>query len=491
MNAELGDFSTYDSSFSSEDSLYVKGGWLRIFVGIVFLIFAIAAFASDISKGHYFIKLFVLGSACLLIFSPESYPFLLGLIVPTYFELKAGQLSSPEISYMIQLAYVLTTLMAIMTFLKKKFGGVEDKARGFDLCSICLFGIFLISIAGFIVMNNKFLFFRRVMEILGFCSAFYLGRSYINTLAGLKLLLIGLFLGLFAFVLPWSVGFVMREGFSVLGSMHLIRKELGTGSAARETGITAIMFALAYSIKASGFSSKLKRIAFWLVAVPSVLSTLIYLSRAAIILIPATVIMTTFFSGRKVAAIWTLIISCFLGLLILQFSGELGVSIQARMLTMQEAGFGRQYIWSSASKIGVTHPLVGIGAGQFIYVTTFWHAHNDELTIFAEHGAIAMILYIVFWINLGLITFKLLLSKDVLERGIAGSFAVVAACYIVYAQIQPLYFNRAGMLFTFLAGMTTRLYLISRSDHNEDEYPLEQEEYSTESLEQEGSYHFV
>ncbi len=88
----------YDELYYAEDEQHVRGGWLRLIVGIILICFGITAFAIDISIGYYLLKLFVLGSSCLLIFSPQSYPFLFGLLVGTYFELKPYQAAPPSCS---------------------------------------------------------------------------------------------------------------------------------------------------------------------------------------------------------------------------------------------------------------------------------------------------------------------------------------------------------------------------------------------------------
>ncbi len=439
------------------DQERVAGAWLRVFVGMAVILFAIVAFSIDISIGYYPLKLFILGSVCLLLLSPQSYPYLLGLAVFMYFELKTFQAANPATSYMIQAAYVICILMALGTFLHKSLTGRQQPYKRFDLASACLLGWIIISIFGFFTADNPFLYARRFLEILGFACAFYVGRSYLRTLPALKLLLFGLSLGLIAFIMPWTIGLVFRRGLGILGSLHRLRLEVGISSPATESGIVIMAFAFAYSLSASGASPKTKLVSRWLVALPAVIAILLYLSRAAIILIPVTIALTLFFSGRRLAVLWTLIISVIAGALIWFYLADLSVSIQERMATMRAALDTRQAIWALGIKEGITHPLLGLGAGQFPR-EQWYHAHNDEINVFAEHGIFALLFYILFWIYLVYATLKLLLSKNIFLKNFAGCFVVVMAGYFIFSQVEPMYFNRGGLLFAFLAGMMTKLY---------------------------------
>jgi len=450
--------------YSSAYEQSAKGGWLRMLVAIIFILYTVIAFTVDITRGYYALKLFVLGSACMLIFSVQSYPFLLGLLAAIYFELKPGQIANPETTYMVQIAYVVTILMAIGTFVNKHLVGQVNQYQRRDPAMFCLFGLVLIACAGVLVMTNRFLFVRRLLEICGYACAYYVGKSHVKTLAGLRLLLLGLCLGIFAFLLPRTLGYVLKHGFSILGSLHQLRGEAAGESASTRSGIVVVAFAFAYSVSSGRFSNRTKLTALCLIAIPAVILILIYLSRAAILIVPIAIALTLFFSGRKRAAILTILIIAALGFLARQFLYEWSGSIETRMTTLYEASMTRQYIWQTAARTGLAHPLFGIGGGQFRLTTGFWHAHNDILNLLCEHGIIAVTLYVMFWIYLTNIVLRLRLNNDILVRNFAGSFLVVMSCYFIYSQIEPMYFNRGGLLFTFLAGMMVRLYNESRMD---------------------------
>lgn len=448
-----------DSYEQSVDVLHVPGGWMRAGIGAVLVLFALVAFATDISQGYYPIKLFALACIALMVFRPQNYPFLLGLAVPTYFELKMSQTGAPETSYMVQFAYVFAILMAVGTFVRN-LTTADRTRRRIDVASVCLIGLVLIALMGFGRggAGNFHLFVRRLLEITGFACVFYVGRCYVRTLAGLRLLLLGLFFGLIAFVLPWTVGFVLREGVGVLGELHRMRGEIGTASAATESGIVAVAFAFAYAVSGCDFPRKVRRMALWFVAVPAVLGILVYLSRAALAIIPISVVLTLFVSGRRRAAIWTLIVGIVLGAIFYSLWAGLSVSVEERVQTTGEALTMREEIWRLGWKSGIENPWIGLGAGQFRYKWDWFHAHNDTMTLFAEHGLLAVVFYWGFWAYLAFVTLRLLRSGDSLMRNFGASFAVLMVCYLMYSQIEPMYFNRGGLLFAFLGGIATKLY---------------------------------
>lgn len=452
--------------FQEDIDQYVRGRFLRYGVGLIFVLYAIIGFALEIHTGFYAIKIAILASTGLLLFSPPSYPYLLGLLIPVYYYLKTHQAAMVEYNYTAHFTPVMIILMTIFHWVWKQFGDYKrNPYQRFDLGSFCLLGIIGFAILGCGVIENRFFYFNRMVYLLGFGCAFYLGRSCLNTQQSLKLLLMGLALGIFAFELPYSVGYVLRHGVSVIGRLDLFRAELGAGTAVgSESGTVLVIFALAYSLSSSGVSAKIRRIALWLVAIPAAIVIMIFLSKGAVLLLPATVLLNLILSGRRRAAIVVALISVIFGvMLFLKFPGVF-LSFAERMAGISEVAHGRHLIALEGIRHGLSHPLRGIGAGQYSVVGSIYTAHNEEITLFAEHGIIALFLYILFWIYLVYMALKLRVSKDFFMRSMVGVFVVLMAVHFAYIQIQPMYFNRGGLLFNFLVGMLVTLYYRSRSE---------------------------
>jgi len=441
----------------ADKSQLLSARLLRYYVAAVYILYSIIAFSIEIRMGFYALKLFLLGSTCLLLICPANYPFLLGLIISLYYELKPYPEASADTSFMVGFLFLITIAMAIVTFVLRAFGDRRNPYKQFDLGTFCLLGIVGFSFLGFIVVQNRFLYAQRVVEIIGYGASYYLGKSFLRNIKDLKLLLTGLCLGIVAFTLPWTVGYIMRYGFYILGRLHEVRLEVGTG-VAKESGSLLIIFAFAFSISGNRFPPDVKRFAFWLVAIPAVISIVLLVSRAAVLLIPVAVVLTFIFSSRRRAALWTIIVVGIVGSLLIFYFGDVLIGVQARLLSFSEAAETRMHVYRIGIEKGLSNPLFGIGAQQ-MRATTFWyHIHNDELTILAEHGVFAFILYVLFWFHITQMALRARVSDDIFLRTLASSLLVVMVCYLGYAQIEPMYFCRGGVLFTFLMGGMTSLY---------------------------------
>ena len=70
----------------------------------------------------------------------------------------------------------------------------------------------------------------------------------------------------------------------------------------------------------------------------------------------------------------------------------------------------------------------------------------------------------MFWFYIVYMALKLRISRVSLDRSMAGVFLVLIGVHFLYVQIQPMYFNRGGLLFTFVVGILATLYSRSRDD---------------------------
>jgi O-antigen ligase len=176
------------------------------------------------------------------------------------------------------------------------------------------------------------------------------------------------------------------------------------------------------------------------------------------------VFLSFVFSGRRRVAIVAALVIAVVGIVVYIKMPALFVSIGERMAEITKSAITRYDIRILGIELGMSHPLLGIGAGQFRALTEFATAHNEGLNILAEHGIAALLLYILFWIYIAYMALKLRLHRDLLMRSLAGVFLVIMPIYLAYAQIQPMYFNRGGALFAFCLGMLVTLYYRSKDE---------------------------
>jgi hypothetical protein len=449
------------ASLQEDGDGYVKGRVLRFVVGMVFILYATIAFTIDLKMGFYGYKIMIMASTALLAFNPANYPYLLGLLVPIYYPLKGGQYAMPGYNYMVQFSSVMIILMVIYHLVWKNMAGYRrNPYHRFDVGSFCLLGIGIFALLGGLVSVNRFLYVHRAVDIIAFGCAFYLGRSCLNVSKSLKMFLVGLALGITAFFLPVSVGFVFRRGIYVLGHLHEIRIEMGLGEtmAGAESGTLLTVFVLAYTLYGSRLSPMLGRIALWMVAVPAAVVIVLYLSRAAVLLLPVTVLLNFVFSKQRLRAVFMALAFILVGVLILVESPGIVYGIIERMGTFSSAALIRKNIRIQAVMHGLSHPLLGMGAGQFPVYYVMATAHNEPLNFLAEQGAIAFLLYMTFLAYFGYMAVKLRVSTDVLMQSMGGVFLSVLLIYFVYTQIQPIYNFGGGPVFTFVAGMLSTLY---------------------------------
>ncbi len=468
------DVSVLDDLFEEDTDQYIRGRFFRRIAGLVFIAYAIMAFVLEMKMGHYAIKIAILVSTALLLFSRPSYPYLLGLLIPVYYFLKTRPDVTVEANYVAHYTPVMIILMAVSCWAGKIFGNLRrNPYQHFDLGSLCLLGIIGLAILGYGRIENRFLYFNRMVYLVGFACAFYLGRSCINIPQSLKLLLIGLALGILAFEIPFSVGFILRRGVSIAGRLDWFRSEIGAGTGiGSESGTVLVPFALAYSLSSSAISLKTRRIALWLVAVPAAVVIMIFLSKGAVLLLPVIVFLNLIFSAQRKSAMLAALIAAILGVLAFVLFPGLFISFIERMADLPRVAATRSVIRTEAIGFGLSHPLLGIGAGQYALLGEVSTAHNEELNILAEHGIIGFLLYILFCIYLVYMALKLRASKYFSMRSLAGVFLVLVLVHFAYIQIQPMYFNRGGLLFNFLVGMLATLYYRSQSEQEVTEEGL-------------------
>ncbi len=441
------------------------GHAIRFVVAAAYIAFGFAAFLFDVKEGFYAAKIPLLLLASVLVFDPRQYPFLIGLLLPTYFELKGAPGSKPETSIVLSFAHSLTILMVIGFWVVGRRFSSSPTSRKWDPGILLLLALLSCAVIGVFQVENIYLFARRILEMAGFLCAYSLGRNYADRVAStLKLLSLGLAVGMIAFTLPWTVGLIIRDGLGALKQLDRLRAEsIGAAQVAIEAGIVTLIFAFGTAIAGVPLLNRWRQFAIWLVAVPAAAANLIYISRAGILLMPVVVIISVIFSKRKTGGLSALAAFGAMAVSIYLYAPGWFVSFGERMSRLTAGIKGRSSIRSAAWQIGFDNPGFGIGAGQFRFSSGgIWHGHNDALTLFAEQGIIGVSLYFAFWIFLAY-TVVALLRLGGVARTYAFVFSVVCLAYLGYSQIEPLYFNRAGLMFAFLAGLSVALLAHSRA----------------------------
>jgi len=423
-------------------------------------VFGLTGIFIDISKGFYVIKLSLMFIFATFIFSRKHYSFLIGLLIPCYFVLKAPGSLPYDKALMLSYSHIMVIFMAIslMLVMPIKVGG-KYKSR-FDVVTSLLIFLFVVVFLGMFFIENWYLFMRRLIEILGFVCAYILGRNYNVFLhSEARLLLLGLGFSLFAFTMPWTVGLVVREGFSVLDSLNTRLNDVGAQSSAVEAGIALLIFAFSYALFIVSNDSKTKMQALYGVAIPAAFVGMFFLSKAAILLMLVIVaymlVATQLIESLKNRRLktWVIIITMFtlfITVLIVYLPGLLD-SFTNRWLTVDKTATGRLDVWKLALNVGMENIVLGVGSGQFRLDTGIWHAHNDLLTVFSENGLVAFLSYFLVFILLGCTIFHLFRMKKEF-RVLAILYGAVFVAYIGYSQVEPMIFSRAGLLFMFLSG---------------------------------------
>ena len=62
----------------------------------------------------------------------------------------------------------------------------------------------------------------------------------------------------------------------------------------------------------------------------------------------------------------------------------------------EDSGEGRSFLYSKALDVGMTSPLVGLGAGPHVFgKIAFWDTHQTMLTIFLQAGIVGLVLFLM------------------------------------------------------------------------------------------------
>ena len=212
-----------------------------------------------------------------------------------------------------------------------------------------------------------------------------------------------------------------------------------------------------------------RQFALWAVALPAFAANLIYISRAGILLMPLIVLVTALLSKRRGSGLIAAAFFVAFTLVLYQYAPGWFESFGERMSRLFAGAAGRASIREEALTVAGNHLLLGVGAGQFrFYSGGIWHAHNDTLTLLAEQGLIAAVSYFSAWVCVAYVSLSLTRAGGY-YRVLGTILIVTSLAYLGYSQVEPLFNNRAGLLFAFIWGLcssTLQRLLASKTKSN-------------------------
>jgi O-antigen ligase len=134
-------------------------------------------------------------------------------------------------------------------------------------------------------------------------------------------------------------------------------------------------------------------------------------------------------------------------LIAIVFSGVIGVA--ARFYNPDEVyGFERIYYYATALRLFVTHPLFGVGAGNYQFFDRSYEgeaaggiAHNQFLTLGAETGIVGLLFFL--WLVLALLRIRKQLRSPKASRRDSYSWVRVAGSSFLLVWIAECFFQEA------------------------------------------------
>jgi O-antigen ligase len=134
-------------------------------------------------------------------------------------------------------------------------------------------------------------------------------------------------------------------------------------------------------------------------------------------------------------------------LIAIVFSGVIGVA--ARFYNPDEVyGFERIYYYATALRLFVTHPLFGVGAGNYQFFDRSYEgeaaggiAHNQFLTLAAETGIVGLLFFL--WLVLALLRIRKQLRSLKASRRDSYSWVRVAGSSFLLVWIAECFFQEA------------------------------------------------
>lgn len=424
------------------------------------IVFGATSVVLDVRVGYYALKLPLMGLFAVLALYSRFRTFVVGLLIPCYFQLKMpGPLSHFD-SVWLSFSHVIIIIMALLVLLDGKPQHVPRwRVTTFAFPSVLLGTFLLITLIGGLVAKNEYLFVRRAAEIGGFVGAYIVGRSTRgDPESELKMLVLGLLLSLFTFTAGWTIGMPMRNGLGVLERLDFLLNEVTGQSSAVVAAVALLTFSCLTTLAVIAWHRAVRAFALC-GALYAGVTCFFYLSKAAIILMGCVLIVTACLGksvqnsgGKRGKKIFLLIFMAGSAAAIIGFLlPGLVSSFMNRMTLLDTTTVDRLLIFQTAFDIGNTNPWVGIGAGQLPFHTWMYHAHNDLLTVFAEHGMAAACLYFL------LVGYFMTKSMQRYvgarsESQLAIIFLPMSFAYLAYSQIEALYVSTPGILFMFIAG---------------------------------------
>jgi O-antigen ligase len=134
-----------------------------------------------------------------------------------------------------------------------------------------------------------------------------------------------------------------------------------------------------------------------------------------------------------------------------------GSAVMERFSQLEERESPRSFHMRKAIEIGLTSPIIGVGAGNYAQIPkmieTGSFSHNTYTEIFANYGFIGLILYLYFFILILKQTFKLLKYSETKTKVVLYLILLYILLFLIYNMFYVTYLTAefTSMLFVILA----------------------------------------
>jgi len=445
------------ADFESQYSPTLEGRGHFWFVFVIVAIYGlIGIIGGPIPEGNYVLKAIPCLAIMTLAFSRVNRLVLIGFAIPLYFHIRFATRMEVLFTYplMVEMGPVIILIawfVALMDDLLIMPGQVQRPRTG----SIkWLLGLFVLWCTISIIGSQGLHFhrwFRQWFCIAAVVAAFDLTtRSRINQTTVSRMLL-GLMVCYYAIYLP-----LVLAGFTGITpeSAQYVRGET-TGQLGSQSGLMLIIFAFSIGLYVSSMPKKMRKRILIFCAVPAVFLILWYISKAAILISALMVVLALVFSKNRANALVITVILCIGIFAAITFIPGLGEAVEGRFDTIGGAWATRKGIQKEAFNFALKNPVFGIGQAQYPLRSqaAVQSAHNEGLNILAELGFIGLMIYLSI---LCIFIFKIVTNRkipDPFTSGIIRGTIFAGIAYLLYTQVQPLYFGRRAIPMLVFLGM--------------------------------------
>jgi O-antigen ligase len=341
----------------------------------------------------------------------------------------------------------------------------------------------VISTAGFTESSNIHWWFWQLSGMLALVAGFDLAtRSLVNR-ETVKRFLIATAASLVAFNFAFSFRTLLSAGPTVIGRLDELLSKMTVGAFTPQvSGLALVLLGLAMGIAISRVPKADRLRAALLGIGPAAIVLLLYLSKGGLITALSLLVIALFVTKRRVAAFTVSILIALSVAVFVAAEPLYQKSFKARFQELGQAATGRARIRQEAIRLTKTSPFFGIGLGQFRFTTQMpvMSAHNETLNIAAEQGVLSAAIYLLLIGTLAWKAWRARKVSDPFRKSIVFGATLSGIAYVIYTQIAPQYWLRAGVMMAALTGM---LYVCAEPTPEEEYQQADWESWQQAELE--------